>query len=77
MKDFEEENVDNDGILNTVNGKKILIEEDKYKNDSFKDLKKDYPDKIKNLEEALLNYMGEKDLKVFKTDFFDKWKHLT
>ena len=37
-------------------------------------LKKDYPDKIDELEEILLNYMGEKDLKYLKTDFSDKWE---
>ena len=29
------------------------------------------------LEEALLNYMGENDLKILKTEFPDKWKYLT
>ena len=36
--------------------------------------KKDYPDRIKNLEETLLNYMGENDLKLLKTEFRDNWK---
>ena len=40
-------------------------------------MKKDYPEEIKNLEEALLNYMGENDLKILKTGFPDKWKFLT
>ena len=39
--------------------------------------KKDYPDEIENLEEALLNYMRENDLKTLKTEFPDKWKFLT
>ena len=60
MKDLKEESVDNDQILNIVNEMKILIKEDKYKNDSVNDLKEDYPDNIKNLEEALLNYIGGK-----------------
>ena len=47
----------------------MLIKEDRYNNDSFKDFKKDYPDKIKNLNEALLNYIGENDLKILKTEF--------
>ena len=71
---FEEEIVDNDEILKIVNEIKMLITEDKYKNDSIKDLRKDYPDKIKELEEAILNYMGETDLKILKTEFPDKWK---
>ena len=77
LKDFEEEIVDNDEILNNVNRIKMLITEDKYKNDSIKDLKKDYPDKIIELEEALLDYIGENDLKILKTGFPDKWKYLT
>ena len=68
LKDFDEEIVDK---------MKMLITEDKYENDSIKDLKKDYPDEIKNLEEALLDYMGENDLKILKTGFPDKWKYLT
>ena len=40
-------------------------------------MKKDYPNEINKLEEALLNYMGENDLKVLKTGFSDKWKYLT
>ena len=39
--------------------------------------KKDYPEEIKKLEEALLDYMGENDLKILKTGFPDKWKYLT
>ena len=77
LNDFEEETVDNEEILNIVNEKKVLIKEDKYKNDSFKDLNKDYPDEIKELEEALLNYMGENDLKILKTEFPEKWKLLS
>ena len=44
LKDFEEEIVDNNEILNFVSEIKMLITEDKYKNDSIKGLKKDYPD---------------------------------
>ena len=40
-------------------------------------MKKDYPDKINELEEALLNFIGENDLKILKTGFPDKWKNLT
>ena len=50
-----------------------IVEEDK----TIKDLKKDYPNEIKNLEEAPLDYMGENDLKILKTGFSDKWKYLT
>ena len=44
LKDFEEEKVDNDEILNIVEELKTLNKEDRYKNASIKDLKKDYPD---------------------------------
>ena len=57
MKDLKEEFVYND-ILNIVNEKKLIIKEDIYKNDSTKDIKEDYPFKIKKLDEALLKYMG-------------------
>ena len=39
--------------------------------------KKDYPDKINELEEALFNYLVENGLKILKTGFLDKWKYLT
>ena len=67
MKKLKKEIVDNDDILKIV---KEIIEEDK----TIKDFKKDYPDKIKSLEEELLNYMVEKDLKKLKDGFSDKWK---
>ena len=70
MKDLKEEIVDNDEILKIVDE---IVEDDK----TIKDLEKDYPDKIRILEEALLDYMGENDLKILKTGFPDKWKYLT
>ena len=70
LKDLKKEIVDNDEILDIVNE---IVEEDK----TIKDLKKDYPEEIKNLEEALLNYVGENDLKIIKTGFPDMWKYLT
>ena len=57
LKDFKEEIFDNDEL-------KFSIEEDRYNNDSIKDLKKDYPDKIEKLGEAVLIYMVESDLKI-------------
>ena len=77
LKDFEEEIVDKNEILKIVNEIIMLITEDKYKNDSIRDLKKDYSDKTKKLEKALLHYMGENDLEKLKTGFPDKWKYLT
>ena len=70
LKNLKGEIVDNDEILNIINE---IIEDDK----TIKDLKKDYPNEIKNLEEALLDYMGENDLKILKTGFPDKWEVLS
>ena len=70
LKDLKEEIVDNDEILNIVNE---IIEDGK----TIKVLERDYPDKIKNSEEALLNYMGDNDLQILKTEFPDKWNYLT
>ena len=69
LKDLKEEIVDNDEILN------IVTDIGEY-NRTIKDLKKDYREKIKNLEEVLLDYMGENDLKILKTGFPDKWMYL-
>ena len=69
MKNLKEEIIDNE-ILDIVNK---IEEEDR----TIKDLKEDYPKEIKNLEEALLDYMGENDPKILKTGFPDKWKYLT
>ena len=60
---------DNDEILNIVNK---IVEDDR----TIEDLKKCYPEEIENLEESLLNYMGENDLKILKTGFPNKWKYL-
>ena len=70
LKNLKEEIVDKDEILDIVNK---IVEDDR----TIGDLKKDYPDEIENLEEALLEYMGENDLKILKTGFPDKWKYLT
>ena len=70
LKNLKKKIVDNDYILNIVTD---IGEYDR----TIKDLKKDYPDKINELEEALLNYIGENDLKILKTGFPDKWKYLT
>ena len=70
LKNLKKEIVDNDEILDIVNK---IVEDDR----TIEDLKQDYPDEIKNLEEALLDYIGENDLKILKTGFPDKWKYLT
>ena len=70
LKNLKEEIVDNDETLDNVNK---IVEDDR----TIEGLKKDYPNEIKILEEALLNYIGGKDLKVLKTELPDKWKFLT
>ena len=57
-KTLKKEIVANDDLLDIVNE----IIDDK----TIKDLKKNYSDKMEKLEEALLNYMGENDLKILK-----------
>ena len=69
LKNLKEEIEDNDEVLNNIDE---IVEDDR----TFEDLKKDYPEEIKILEEALLDYMGENDLKILKTGFPDKWKFL-
>ena len=49
VRNLKEEIVDNDEITSIVNE---VVEEDK----TFKDLKKEYPDKIEKIEEVLLTY---------------------
>ena len=68
LKNSKEGIVDNDELLDIVNE---IVEDD----ETINDFRKDYPDEIKNLEEALLNYMGENDLNILKIP--DKWKYLT
>ena len=40
-------------------------------------MKKDYPDKINELKETLLSYMGENDNRILKTGFPDRRNFLT
>ena len=77
MNDLKEENIDFDEILNIVNGIKKFSKRTSIKMIVLKIKKKDYPDKIEKLEEAILNYMGENDLKNLKTVLPDNnWKYL-
>ena len=77
MENLTEIFVKNDEIVNIVLEIKLFIKEDRYNNDSIKDLKKDYPDRIEKLEEDLLNYIGEKYPKILKIEFPDnRWKYL-
>ena len=70
LGDLKKEIVDNDYILN------IVTDIGEYSR-TIKDLKKDYSDKINELEEALIDYMGENDLEILRSGFPDKWKYLT
>ena len=68
LKNLKNELVDNDEVLNTSNE---IGEE----NRTIEDSRKDYLEEIK--KKALLNYIGENDLKLLKTILPDKWKYLT
>ena len=76
LKDLKKEVIGDDKILNIIIELENLIDKTK-RNQSIGTLKKKYPDKINELEEALLEYMGENSLKLLKTQFPDKWKYLT
>ena len=43
---------------------------------TINDLKKDSPDKIETLQEALNIHLSENNLFILKTEFPDKWKYL-
>ena len=75
LKNLNKEVVGDDKILNIINELENMIDKAK-RNKSISDLKKTYPDKINELEEAFLDYIGENDLKLLKTEFPDKWRYL-
>ena len=79
LKDLKEEIFDNDKIMNIVKKieKKTLNLEEDDDDMTIKNLKKYYPEEIENLEEAMLDFMGENDFEILKTVFPDKWKFLT
>ena len=70
LENLKKEIVDNDHILN------IVTDKGEY-NRTIEDLKKDYPDEIKKIGNALLDYMGENHPKILKNEFGDRWKKLT
>ena len=76
LKNLKKEIVGDDKILDIINELENMIDKTK-RNKSNSDLKKKYPDKIIELEEAFLDYIGENDLKLLKTEFPDKWRYLT
>ena len=63
---MKKEVIGDDKILNIIIELETLIDKTK-RNQSISTLKKKYPDKITELEETLLIYMGELDLKILKT----------
>ena len=76
LKNLKKEVFGDDKILDIINELENMIDKTK-RNKSISDLKKKYPDKINELEEAFLDYIGENDLKLLKTEFPDKWRYLT
>ena len=77
LNDLKKRIVDNDEILNIVNEIKVLSKENRYENFSVQDLNKDCPNEIEKLEDSLLIYLDENDLKFSKMEFPGKWKYLT
>ena len=75
LKNLKKEVIGDDKILNIINELENLIDKTK-RNQSISTLEKKYPDKFNELEEALLDYIGENDLKILKTEFPDEWKYL-
>ena len=73
---MKKEVIGDDNILNIINELENIIDKTK-KNQFISTLKKKYPVKISKLEEALLEYMGENDLKILKKEFPDNWKYLS
>ena len=72
---MKEKIVDNDELLNIVNEIKILIKEDRYNNESVKDIKK-FTEGTIILEKPLLKYTGKNDPKMLKTELPDfKWTY--
>ena len=76
LKNLKKEVFGDDKILNIIDELENMIDKTK-RNKSISDLKKKYPDKINELGEAFLDYIGENDLKLLKTEFPDKWRYLT
>ena len=76
LKNLKKEVIGDDNILNIINELENIIDKTK-RNQSISTLKKKYPVKINELEEALLEYMGENDPKILKKGFPDKWKYLS
>ena len=76
LKNLKKEVFGDDKILNIINELENMIDKTK-RNKSISELKKKYPDKINELEEAFLDYIGENDLELLKTEFPDKWRYLT
>ena len=76
LENLKKEVIGDDKILNIINELENMIDKTK-RNQSISTLKKKYPNKINELEEAFLDYIGENDLKILKTEFPDKWRYLT
>ena len=71
IENLKKENVV-DKILKNVTEIVILLNRDNYDTDSFKGIKKDFPDEFEILEEALNTYASEKHLENIKIEVPDK-----
>ena len=71
LKKLEKKEIVGDDILiNIVNEREKLFAKDE-NNRTIGDLRKYTADEIEKLEEALIKYMGENDLEIFKQEFLD------
>ena len=66
LKKLKKEILRDDNILKIMNEVEKLLGKNE-NNRSIENIKKNYPDKFIELEQALLDYMGENDLKIIKT----------
>ena len=76
LKNLKKEVIGDDRKLNIINDLENMIDKTK-RNQYISTLKKKYPDKINELEEAFLDSLGGNDLKILKTEFPEKWRYLT
>ena len=75
FQNLKKENVGDYNILNIGNEIEKIISKGE-NNETIEKLKKNYPNEI-NKTEALNNYMGGNDPKIWKTELLDKWKKLS
>ena len=69
---MKKEIVDDNESFNIGKKIKTLTKEDRFFNEPIKDMKKDFPNEIEKIEEALNKYAPANDFKILKTEFPDQ-----